>query len=347
MSSNGGIDLGLQRLQKDRRRTLNNKFCDVEEEFLDQYGLGRTMLAGGIAGMMEHLCMFPVDMVKTRMQTQYLPGVPQYDGILHALRTITRTEGPRALYRGCSAVVLAAIPSHAMYFATYEVMKERLGGNSPGYHVVATGLAGGCATMVHDAISTPLDLIKQRVQVFGNGYNGVAHCARHIVANEGARALWASYPTTVVMNVPFQAVHFATYESVKTLLSGPDGEHGVREECLAGGVAGAMGGFISTPLDVIKTRIQTQGVFTAITHQMQKKQEKAVTSGKPLPYPFYKRKVRKMYAKGAIRTFKGIVRDEGMRGLFKGGTARVLYFMPSAAIVWTTYESIKRATGLT
>ena len=86
----------------------------------------------------------------------------------------------------------------------------------------------------------------------------------------------------------------------------------VAEELLAGGAAGACAGLVSTPLDVVKTRIQTQ------------------------------RRGAGIRARTAVDVMRDIWRQEGMRGFMRGGSARVLYYMPSAAICWTTYETVKR-----
>ena len=72
--------------------------------------------------------------------------------------------------------------------------------------------------MAHDAIVTPLDVVKQRLQVYNSSYAGVLQCIRRVAAEEGLKAFYASYPTTVAMNVPFQAVHFAAYESIKLFI---------------------------------------------------------------------------------------------------------------------------------
>lgn len=102
-------------------------------------------------------------------------------------------------------------------------LKHRLGGSEPGHHPLINGISGGLATMAHDAIITPLDVVKQRLQMYHSSYSGVWQCIRTVFAQEGLRAFYASYPTTVAMNVPFQAVHFAAYESFKILFTG-DGE---------------------------------------------------------------------------------------------------------------------------
>ena len=303
------------------------------------------MIAGASAGVMEHLAMFPVDTIKTNMQVQsaslslaspapsVASSVPassaaaatphanlsstrpdSFPSLLHTARCIVRQQGLLRLYRGVTAVVIGAIPSHAVNYATYEWAKHHLGGDQPGHHVLANAMAGSLATMAHDAVITPLDVVKQRLQVVDSRYSGVLQCVRSIVRDEGMGAFYASYPTTVLMNVPFMAVHFAGYESFKLLLTGQDraGEHGVGEELLAGGMAGACAGLVSTPLDVVKTRIQTQRRGAGIRSQT------------------------------AVQVMKNIWRQEGVRGFMRGSSARVLYFMPSAAICWTTYETVKR-----
>ena len=221
----------------------------------------KAMIAGASAGVMEHLAMFPIDTIKTNMQVQspslslasarVASAVPaaasataaatatphsalssaraeSFPSLLHTARSIIQQQGLLRLYRGVTAVVIGAIPSHAVNYATYEYAKHQLGGDQPGHHVLANAMAGSLATMAHDAVITPLDVVKQRLQVVDSRYSGVLQCVRSIIRDEGMGAFYASYPTTVLMNVPFMAVHFAGYESFKLLLTGHDraGEHG-------------------------------------------------------------------------------------------------------------------------
>jgi Mitochondrial carrier protein len=66
-----------------------------------------------------------------------------YSGISDAMVTITRVEGFRTLWRGVSSVVLGAGPAHAVYFATYESVKNAMGGHEGGtsqHHPLAAGM---------------------------------------------------------------------------------------------------------------------------------------------------------------------------------------------------------------
>lgn len=190
---------------------------DIDDEMVAALGSSKAMVAGATAGVMEHVFMFPVDTIKTRMQA--LPRIggetPRYKGVWDAFGRIVREEGGRKLYRGFPATVLGAIPSHAAHFATYETVKHHFGGSKQGHHPLINGMAGAAATCAHDAIITPLDVVKQRLQVYNSAYAGVWQCIKKTALTEGLSAFYASYPTTVAMNVPFQAVHFAAYESFK------------------------------------------------------------------------------------------------------------------------------------
>ncbi|KAJ2311302.1 Fe(2+) transporter, partial [Coemansia sp. RSA 2702] len=86
------------------------------------------LVAGAAAGIMEHSVMYPVDIVKTRMQV--VGSTTMYSGVAQALRSISTTEGMRSLYRGVMSVVLGAGPAHAVYFATYEQTKKVLAGGN-------------------------------------------------------------------------------------------------------------------------------------------------------------------------------------------------------------------------
>jgi solute carrier family 25 iron transporter 28/37 len=110
------------------------------EALPSNYGLGRNMLAGAFAGIAEHAVMYPVDLLKTRMQVLHPTTGGLYTGLTHAVSTIYRIEGWRTLWKGVSSVIVGAGPAHAVYFGTYEVVKEMAGGNvDDGHHPLAAG----------------------------------------------------------------------------------------------------------------------------------------------------------------------------------------------------------------
>lgn len=68
------------------------------------------------------------------------------------------------------------------------------------------------ATFIHDAISNPTEVIKQRLQMYNASYRTIFQCATGVYRTEGFRAFYRSYVTQLCMNLPHQAIHFTTYE---------------------------------------------------------------------------------------------------------------------------------------
>ncbi|XP_021724419.1 mitoferrin-like [Chenopodium quinoa] len=279
------------------------------------------MVAGSIAGCAEHMAMFPVDTIKTRMQA--LGSCPiKTVGVRTALRSILQSDGTAGLYRGIAAMGLGAGPAHAVYFSMYEFCKKKFSGGNPDNHV-AHAASGVCATVMSDAVLTPMDMVKQRLQLSGgNGgaYRGVWDCVKLVFKKEGFGAFYASYRTTVIMNAPFTAVHFATYEAAKKGLkevsphhTEDDDDEGLIVHATAGAAAGALAAVITTPLDVVKTQLQCQGVCGC-----------------------------DRFTSGSIRdVIKTIVKKDGYRGLMRGWSPRMMFHAPAAAICWSTYEAAK------
>ncbi|KAK1426869.1 hypothetical protein QVD17_15549 [Tagetes erecta] len=276
------------------------------------------MIAGSIAGMIEHMAMFPIDTIKTRMQV--LGSCPIKSASLRqALQSILKSDGPAGLYRGIGAMGLGAGPAHAVYFSVYETCKEKFTrGNPNSNNFIAHAAAGVFATVSSDAVFTPMDMVKQRLQLgSGSPYKGVVDCVRVVLKEEGFRAFYASYRTTVLMNAPYTAVHFATYEAVKRGLMEVSPESASDERLVvhatAGAAAGALAAAVTTPLDVVKTQLQCQGVCGC-----------------------------DRYVNGSIKdVLKTIVRKDGYRGLLRGWMPRMLFHAPAAAICWSTYEAGK------
>lgn len=90
-----------------------------------------------------------------------------------------------------------------------------------------------------DAILTPMDAIKQRLQLRIHNYKGVFDCLRSVIKIYGFRSLYASYTTTLLMNIPYNAVYFASYESLRKVLKrGSEREFEILAHCVGGGLAG-------------------------------------------------------------------------------------------------------------
>ncbi|XP_059668061.1 uncharacterized protein LOC132313350 [Cornus florida] len=276
------------------------------------------MIAGSIAGSVEHMAMFPVDTLKTRMQAIGPSSCPSSSLTLRqSLGSILKLEGPAVLYRGIAAMGLGAGPAHAVYFSVYEYSKKFLSTENRN-NSAAHAVSGVCATVVSDAVITPMDMVKQRLQLKSSPYKGLGDCVRRVLVEEGIGAFYKSYRTTVVMNAPFTAVHFATYEAAKRGLMEVSPESASEDETLvvhatAGAVAGALAAAVTTPLDVVKTQLQCQGVCGC-----------------------------DRFSSSSIGdVVRSIVQKDGYGGLMRGWIPRMLFHAPAAAICWSTYEAAK------
>jgi len=83
-----------------------------------------TLFAGGMAGMFNWLVALPIDTLKSKLQVA--PEGTYKHGIRSVFAEIMRTEGPAALYRGLSAVMLRAFPANAACFLGYETALKAL-----------------------------------------------------------------------------------------------------------------------------------------------------------------------------------------------------------------------------
>lgn len=279
-------------------------FDDYEQ--LPTTSLSTNMTAGAIAGVLEHLLMYPLDSVKTRMQS--LSPVTSGHSITTTLSNMVKKEGIFRPIRGVSAVIAGAGPAHAFYFGSYEFTKEFLTKYTM-HNQINYVISAVAATLIHDAISNPADVIKQRMQMYNSQFKSVLQCTKSIYQTEGIRAFYRSYSTQLIMNLPYQALHFTTYEFFQNMLN-QERRYNPMVHMVAGGAAGAISSAFTTPLDVVKTLLNTQE--TGFTRGMQE-------------------------------AIKQIYRVAGPLGFFKGLGARVLYSMPATAICWSTYEFFKFA----
>jgi hypothetical protein len=71
-------------------------------------------------------------------------------------------------------------------------VKRVLNADDSGHHPASTAVAGACATVVADAILTPLDTVKQRLQIANSPYSGMLNCASRTLRDEGWQAFFRS-----------------------------------------------------------------------------------------------------------------------------------------------------------
>lgn len=310
-------------------------------------------VAGSLAGVVEHTAVYPLDTVRThiqvcasclqrpkpRLQARTLPtgmwqtirylmnesaaATLKHNPQLPTTATPNSLEvlpaGWRRLWRGVPTILLGCIPAHALYFSSYELVKASTLDSSG--HVTTYGslAAGAAATTMHDLVMTPLDTLKQRMQL--GHYESVTVGLRSVWQGEGFKALYRSFPVTLASNIPYGMLMVSTHETCKALWTPPEATHSSWQVILlSSSVAGFVASALTTPLDRIKTALQTQQLAPTCWKQDH---------------------CTRVHYHSWSDAARHIWQTEGLHGFARGLTPRVLAHTPAVAISWTTYETAK------
>lgn len=263
-------------------------------------------------------------------------------GTAAAESTKQAVAGYSRLFRGIQAVLVGCVPAHALYFSSYEIVKAAFLKDDGRASTIGSSLAGAAAVTSHDLIMTPLDTVKQRLQI--GHYVDARHAARSIYQNEGFVALYRSFPITLLSNIPYGMVMVTTHEACKQMLRDRWDEHRRPPQqwqivLIASSVAGFVASAVTTPLDRIKTALQTQQLSPIcgrrkVNCPLKNKNNSIGAMGTP---PSSATPKHLNWQQAA----KTIWIEEGFVGFWRGILPRILSHTPAVAISWTTYETAK------
>ncbi|KAJ6631431.1 mitochondrial carrier domain-containing protein [Mycena sp. CBHHK59/15] len=189
-------------------------------------------IAGLGAGTTEAIVVVtPMEVVKIRLQAQMHSladplDTPRYRNAGHAVYTIVREEGVAALYRGVSLTALRQATNQGANFTAYQEIKKiahRLQPELvelPSYQHMIIGLISGAMGPFSNA---PIDTIKTRLQRAtaapgSSAFSRIAAIAGEMWREEGARSFYKGITPRVLRVAPGQAIVFAVYERVSTLI---------------------------------------------------------------------------------------------------------------------------------
>ncbi|GAA5831440.1 hypothetical protein JCM11251_004025 [Rhodosporidiobolus azoricus] len=276
---------------------------------------------GGIAGALGATAVYPIDLTKTRMQNQRSKVVGEllYKNSLDCVKKVYKNEGFLGFYRGLPPQLIGVAPEKAIKLTVNDLVREYATDPATGriklsWELAAGGLAGGCQVV----FTNPLEIVKIRLQMQGENAkagNAVRQGASHIVKQLGLLGLYKGAAACLARDVPFSAIYFPAHAHLKkdVFHEGRDGKVLSYGEALAAAaIAGMPAAYLTTPADVIKTRLQTEA-----------------------------RKGETHY-KGVGDAFRKILSEEGFRALYKGGPARVLRSSPQFGVTLVAYENLKK-----
>ncbi|BEJ15912.1 hypothetical protein CspHIS471_0505170 [Cutaneotrichosporon sp. HIS471] len=207
----------------------------------------RALLSGAASGLAVDLMFFPLDTVKTRIQSA---------------KGFWASGGFRGVYSGVGSVGMGSAPGAAAFFVTYEELKKHvphyLPDHTPGLtHMISA--SGG--EFISCLIRVPTEVVKSRTQTSAYGSNSSVTTAVNVLRHDGVRGFYRGFGITIAREIPFTSIQFPLYEWLKRTLSATylDGKRpNSAEAAVCGSIAGGVAAALTTPLDVVKTRVMLE-----------------------------------------------------------------------------------------
>jgi solute carrier family 25 2-oxodicarboxylate transporter 21 len=218
---------------------------------------GERLIAGGTAGIIECLIMYPLDVVKTLQQIK----VGQGQGTFTLLRDLLKGEG-FGIYRGIAAPLLMETPKRAIKFTANETFQPYLA-NSQGKLSQNGAIVAGIGAGVTEAfVIVPFELVKIRMQARDNvgKYLNTADAVLKIARTEGPMTFYKGLESTLWRNGVWNGSYFGIIHWLKHTFPVQDERSGsaALRNFMAGVLGGAIATTFNTPFDVVKSRIQNQ-----------------------------------------------------------------------------------------
>ncbi|KAB1998628.1 hypothetical protein ERO13_D12G093000v2 [Gossypium hirsutum] len=284
----------IKNLQLQTKKCFASVSMEEEKPFDFLRILFEGIIAGGTAGVVVETALYPIDTIKTRLQAARGGGKIVLKG----------------LYSGLAGNLAGVLPASALFVGVYEPTKQKLLKLFPeNLSAVAHLTAGAIGGIAASLIRVPTEVVKQRMQT---GQFTSASNAVHVIASkEGFKGLYAGYGSFLLRDLPFDAIQFCIYEQIRIgYKAAARRDLNDPENAIIGAFAGALTGAITTPLDVIKTRLMVQGSANQY--------------------------------KGIFDCVQTIIREEGPSALLKGIQPRVLWIGIGGSIFFGVLESTKR-----
>lgn len=269
---------------------------------------------GSVAGAVGATAVYPIDLVKTRMQNQRsgsFVGELMYRNSMDCFKKVIRHEGVFGLYRGLVPQLIGVAPEKAIKLTVNDLVRDKFRdkGGIPLYGEI---LAGGCAGGSQVVFTNPLEIVKIRLQVAGEFASTTKISALSVIKELGFFGLYKGAKACLLRDVPFSAIYFPAYAHVKASFADEKGYNSPLTLLTAGAIAGIPAASLVTPADVIKTRLQVAARKGQTTYN------------------------------GVIDAARKIWAEEGGRAFWKGAGARVLRSSPQFGVTLVTYELLQR-----
>lgn len=280
------------------------------------------MLAGGAAGGIESLITYPTEYIKTRQQLSNSGAASRSP--LSILMSTLRSGGIGPIYTGAGIFCLSNASKSAVRFATFDVVRGQLpsdtttGRPTPLSNMVAGACAGTAesVTVLTPGENIKTKLIDGRANQAGGGTVGTGQLISRIIAADGIRGLYRGVVPVAMKQSANSIVRFTSYQylldQTKAVLEKRGRKSGAIATAVAGGAAGVVTVYATMPFDNIKTKLQSLDSRTAY--------------------------------RGSLHCLQEIVRTDGVKGLWKGTTPRLIRLSVAGVLAFSIYEQVVTLT---
>ncbi|XP_019640784.1 PREDICTED: calcium-binding mitochondrial carrier protein SCaMC-2-like isoform X4 [Branchiostoma belcheri] len=299
---------------------IGENLC-VPDEFTEEEKVTgmwwRQLVAGGTAGAVSRTCTAPLDRLKVLLQVH---GANQArGGIMGSFQQMLKEGGVKGLWRGNGMNVLKIAPESAIKFMAYERLKKLFTREGQSLGVVERFCSGSLAGMISQTSIYPMEVLKTRLAIRKTGqYSGMWDCAVKIYQREGLRAFYKGYIPNILGVLPYAGIDLCIYETLKNMYLAKNKNQpnpGVMVLLACGTISSTCGQLASYPLALIRTRLQAQTT--------------------PIPG-----------RDTMVGLFQGILKDEGLRGLYRGIAPNFMKVAPAVSISYVVYEKTRSALGV-
>lgn len=313
--------------------TFRDAFVSMAQDWWADAETLKFLLAGAVAGIVSRTAVSPLEVIAT---AQMVRGGNK--NMVSELTELFKSEGVKGFFKGNGANCLKVAPTRGVQFFAFESFKKRLvtwKKESRGLPEEASMtlsplerlVAGGFAGMIASSMVYPIEVVKTMLTMYPGKYSGIAGAFKGVLTEVGPKGLYAGLGPTLIAMFPYVGVEFMIYETCKIAIEtflGTDEDGAVSEVVLPiiislglGALAGAAAQTSAHPLDVIRKRLQIQGI-----------------NGNPVLY------------KNTIDCAIGVANKEGMGALYRGLGPACVATIPGTGIAYITYEFMKRYYGL-
>jgi len=267
---------------------------------------------GAVAGVVGVGTIFPLDLVKTRLQNQNkTAGGVQYKSVFNCFSQIIKTDGVQGLYRGIGVNLCFSIPEKAIKLVVNDEIRHYFMAKSgqKSISILEEVISGAGAGACQIVITAPMELMKINLQL-SSKIPGDQITAKSLFKKLGIRGVYKGTVATATRDITFSVIYFPTMSKVSELFINSE-DTSLKKFFKTLGIAmvsGAAAAGTVTPFDVVKTRIQT------------------VVPG-----------IQAKEYKGMVDCTKHLLKNEGASALFKGCVPRMAVIAPLFAIVQSVY----------